>query len=142
MIRLAYFSRNVIAWPALELSQELNFILTTAQRLNSQADITGALIFNRGAFGQILEGPEQAVEETFERIQLDPRHDDVRLLEVRPIEERSFASWSMGFCGNEALLDRMFGDSHRLDMTELDANAMFSLLHRLALAHELRDLAA
>lgn len=141
LTRLAYFSRNLIAEPA-ELRAEINDILATSQRLNAQAGINGALVFNRGAFGQILEGPERAVEETFERIQLDPRHHDVRLLEVRAIKERSFAGWSMGFCGREALLDRTFEGSHRLDVTTLDADAMFSLLHRLTLANELRDRAA
>ena len=142
MIRLAYFSQNVIGRPALGMRDEVNAILRTSQRRNAQADVTGALVFSRGAFGQILEGPDRAVEETFERIQLDVRHDDVRLLEVRPIEERSFATWSMGYCGHEALLDRMFGDSHHLDVSRLDADTMFGLLHRLALAHELHDHAA
>ena len=142
MIRLSYLSQNIIAKATLRMKDEVNAILLTSQKRNAQADITGVLVFNRGVFGQILEGPAGAVEETFERIQLDARHCDVRLLEVRPIQERSFATWSMGYCGHEALLDRMFGNSHRLDMTELDADAMFGLLRRLALAHELHGSAA
>jgi hypothetical protein len=62
----------------------------------------GTLLFNRGCFAQVLEGPREAVERTFERIQRDPRHADVMPLEFAPVARRGFPSWSMAFVARSA----------------------------------------
>lgn len=46
---------------------------------------------------QVLEGPKEAVLETFERISRDTRHERVIRLSRREIEELSFPGWSMAF---------------------------------------------
>lgn len=46
---------------------------------------------------QILEGPADAVEQTFRKICKDPRHHDVQLVEKVPIEVRSFGDFAMYF---------------------------------------------
>jgi hypothetical protein len=46
-------------------------------------------------FIQVLEGPVDAVEATFERICGDLRHRSVRLLELAVAEERVFGDWAM-----------------------------------------------
>ena len=51
-------------------------ILRTSRRNNAEVGVTGALMFNGGAFAQVLEGPRRGVESTFERIQRDQRHGD------------------------------------------------------------------
>ena len=52
-------------------------ILMDARRCNTRDDVTGALICRRDVFVQLLEGPEQKVRDTFERIGRDDRHVDV-----------------------------------------------------------------
>lgn len=94
LTRLVYVSRmSVVDDPRWELDD----ILKASQINNQRVGVTGALLFDRGDFGQVLEGPTQAVRDTFRRIRLDVRHFRVTVVEVCTIEERTFPNWSMGF---------------------------------------------
>jgi blue light- and temperature-responsive anti-repressor len=122
LYRLIYCSRNVIAQaeplastPA-GMKHEIRAILATARRCNTADNVTGALLFTASGFAQVLEGPREIVERTFERISLDPRHADVTALSFTPTERRSFPDWSMGFCSQTSLgladpLARLLGDA-------------------------------
>ena len=46
---------------------------------------------------EVLEGPGEAVVETFENIRRDPRHGAIVKLAQYPVETRAFANWSMGY---------------------------------------------
>jgi hypothetical protein len=96
---LAYFSRNAIHGSAEEMSAEIEAILATARRNNARHGVTGALLFSDGCFAQVLEGARDDVETVFETIQCDPRHKDVTIMHLHPVEQRSFGSWSMAFGG-------------------------------------------
>jgi hypothetical protein len=97
--RLIYISRNKIQGEAQQVHQEVAHILDVARQRNSEAGITGALMFNSGCFAQVLEGSLSAIEETFERIQCDSRHAEVVVLSFEPVDSRSFDSWSMAYVG-------------------------------------------
>jgi hypothetical protein len=99
--RLIYCSRNVIGQvvPAVEMEQEVRAMLGASRRNNKLENITGALLFTASGFAQVLEGPREVVERTFERIGGDPRHADVTVLSFTPSERRSFPDWSMGCSG-------------------------------------------
>ena len=75
----------------------LEDILAAARRNNSRLGVTGALLYSNRRFAQVLEGPPDAVEQIFETIQCDPRHDHVAVIEVSAPESRAFADWSMAF---------------------------------------------
>lgn len=70
-------------------------ILTTARAFNRRNGITGCLVYDGGRFAQWLEGPAAAVEDLLRRIDRDSRHDDLRLVLVRPADRRAFGDWSM-----------------------------------------------
>jgi hypothetical protein len=93
MIRLLYISttRSILA------AAELEEILRVSRRNNVAVGVTGLLIVGGRRFLQALEGPEEAVIATFERIRADPRHFAVVMLGRTAIEERLFGSWAMGF---------------------------------------------
>lgn len=97
--RLTYYSRNNLTVSPEAMTRAIEQILDAARRNNARLGITGALMFNSGCFAQVLEGPPGAIERTFERIQRDPRHRDVSVLEFIPIERRTFDAWSMGYVG-------------------------------------------
>ena len=143
LLSVVYLSRNTIQRPLAELRWEIDQILETSQRNNALVGVTGALIFNRGIFGQVLEGPDDAVEETFERIQLDDRHSDVTVLATRRVTERAFGSWSMGYVGAESGGGLAFGSGGAdFDLSRLDGDEMLGALHRLALENDITDRAA
>ncbi len=137
--RLVYYSRNRL--PAEMIGDEVRAILAASRRNNLRAGVTGALLFNAGCFGQVLEGTCGAVETTFERIQRDPRHGEVSLLAFAPAERRAFASWSMGFVGSdadEAGRFRGIADESGFDPSTMSGDALFQTLERLARDEERR----
>jgi hypothetical protein len=102
LYRLIYCSRNV-GVPDSGTEQEIRAILAIARRCNKADNVTGALLFTATGFAQVLEGPREVVERTFERINVDPRHADVTMLSFTPTERRSFPDWPLGFCGQTSL---------------------------------------
>ncbi|MCJ2054041.1 BLUF domain-containing protein [Methylobacterium sp. J-070] len=137
LYRLVYASKNLLTGPEAEAAVEQ--ILAASRRNNERVGVTGALMFNGGAFAQVLEGPQKSVEQTFERIQRDPRHGDVTVLEGTPITERGFVNWSMAFVGQSArgqvLWNELAAESG-FDLARLSADAVFMMLHDLVLEEE------
>ncbi len=99
--KVVYCSRNLIEGDAATRDAEIRQILETARKNNSQVNVTGALLFSTDHFAQVLEGPQQAVEAIFERIQHDSRHGDVTILESLTSEQRDFSEWSMAYVSPE-----------------------------------------
>ena len=73
----------------------LNQILMTARRCNVRDDVTGALICRSGIYLQWLEGPEEQVKNTLERISRDDRHDEMKVQVAASVSERMFGDWTM-----------------------------------------------
>ena len=139
LYRLVYASKNLLQGSEDESTASIAQILAASQRNNVKSDVTGALMFNAGAFAQVLEGPRSEVEETFERIQCDDRHSDVTVLQCGPTEKRYFANWSMAFVGQsaegQAQFSRLAAESG-FDLSRLDGDAVFAMLHGLVLEEE------
>ncbi len=100
--RVLYCSRNLIPGAPEAVAAHIRSILATSRRNNARDGITGGLLFSEGCFAQVLEGPLDALESAFERIQCDERHSDVTVLQSGPIATRDFPDWSMAFAGPDA----------------------------------------
>lgn len=145
LLRVVYFSFQNSNMDRDVMASDIDEILMKSQENNALVDVTGALIFNAGVFGQVLEGPIDAVEETFERIQMDDRHDSITILESCRIERRSFSGWSMGFVGSDLVSAELFGGIGRkteFDLASLNGQQIFETLRALALKNELTAHAA
>jgi hypothetical protein len=93
MYHLVYVSTG-----AKEFSDEdLDSLLSQSREKNARLDITGLLLYSRGTFMQILEGPKQAVLDVLEKIKADPRHRGMIVLIQKEQVSREFDGWSMGF---------------------------------------------
>lgn len=79
------------------LPADLESILFTSRKRNMEAGITGALLYRNTTFIQFLEGPPAEIDALMDRIRVDDRHNNVRVLLVEAASERSFADWKMGF---------------------------------------------
>ena len=73
----------------------IDSILESSSRNNPKDDITGVLIATETHFLQALEGEFKALNETFERISRDPRHDKVQLISFSDVTKRRFGAWAM-----------------------------------------------
>ncbi len=78
-------------------NEELLSLLEQCRHNNAALDITGMLLYKDGNFMQVLEGPDAAVRQIYMRILSDARHTGAIKLLEQSIEERQFASWTMGF---------------------------------------------
>lgn len=90
LFRLIYASRNRVGDAAALAS-----ILAIARRNNAALGVTGVLLHTADGFAQVLEGSLEAVSAVFERIQNDPRHGEIAVLEAGPAATRLFAGWAM-----------------------------------------------
>ena len=70
-------------------------ILAESQRNNDRDGLTGALVAHDNHYVQILEGPSDQLDRLLDRLEGDPRHRRIEVLQRGPVESRSFAAWSM-----------------------------------------------
>jgi hypothetical protein len=74
----------------------IDAILTASRKNNLTLGVTGLLCHSGDIFMQLLEGGRDAVNQLYTKIANDPRHGNVILLDYEEIDERRFASWTMG----------------------------------------------
>ena len=131
LYRLIYTSRNLLPGDEDAQAATVAGILTLSKRNNARVGVTGALLFNAGSFAQVLEGSRLAVEATFERIQRDPRHSDVSVLQCEPVASRGFPNWSMAFVGRSPRGRALWGEFARrtdFDIGRIEADRLFATL--------------
>lgn len=99
VFRLIYRSRDRI--PLDERRAELGELFSQARSSNKKRGLTGALLITDDYFVQTLEGDEQVVRALFARIEVDPRHDRVEVLDATTVPSRVFVRWSMAKIAEE-----------------------------------------
>lgn len=77
--------------------KDLKELLKKSRAKNQNLNITGMLLYLDPFYIQVLEGEEATVDQLFNVIKEDPHHEKVSIIYKKPIEERSFSDWSMGF---------------------------------------------
>ncbi len=92
LVRLLYVSRAVDA----NSSNAIDGILEVSRAHNLHNGITGVLCYGGGIFLQAIEGGRTAVNNLYNHIAADERHQDVVLLHYEEISERRFGGWTMG----------------------------------------------
>ena len=93
MHHLVYTSSTTV----LLTEADLHRSLSQWQAANAHAGITGVLLYSEGDIMQVLEGEVDRVQALFATIAGDVRHRDVTKLADGPVDERTFADWSMRF---------------------------------------------
>ncbi len=76
---------------------QLAELLQTARENNAKLGLTGMLLYAEGSFFQVLEGPADAVDALYAKIERDPRHAQMTMIIKEPISKRHFDAWTMGF---------------------------------------------
>ena len=103
VFRLIYRSHSRI--PDEEATRGLADILRVSRAHNAESGVTGALMLCGKWFAQVLEGPEDAVRRTFNRISADKRHDQVAIREDGTVAARVFSRWAMANVGEYGQAD-------------------------------------
>lgn len=102
IFQLIYLSKASIHF----LPKDIDQILQTALARNSAQEITGMFLSKGGRFLQLLEGNKEVVNNLFQHISKDRRHEDVRLLLTTESPERVFKDWSMAHKNMDTLSDK------------------------------------
>jgi hypothetical protein len=135
--RLIYASR----WSdptRMDVPELVADIVARSSQNNRLRGVSGLLLFHRGWFLQVLEGPLEAVDDAFDRIRRDDRHTDIRVVADLPIAARAFGDWTMSAERLDEVaageLDQL-GLSQDFDPAALDPSSAISLLLAARAAH-------
>ena len=93
LCQLVYLSH--ITSTGLASASTLNDIAEVAIERNQADNITGILCYGNGYFFQCVEGSEQALTNLKNRLLVDDRHKNLKILDFSAIAERRFAGWSL-----------------------------------------------
>ena len=104
----------------------LEDILQTSRSNNPQNGITGNLIYHSDLFLQILEGPPEAINNLYNKILSDSRHNDIIKLRDSEFHTRLFASWAMKNDGYQSWM------LSRNEINKFNADEALSLFDKLA----------
>lgn len=75
----------------------LTELYSKAKSNNSKNNITGVLVYKNHNFLQVLEGSQDIVDQTFDRIKNDSRHSNIFKVINTNIEGRIFEDYNFGF---------------------------------------------
>lgn len=78
-------------------SNDVKNILEISRARNLSDSVSGVLIFNGAVFVQIIEGPDRKIGSLITRIKNDHRHVELQILMDKPVLDRLFVNWSMGY---------------------------------------------
>jgi hypothetical protein len=70
-------------------------ILGASDRNNRRDNLTCVLMRHGGRFIQAIEGRRADVDRLMDRLRVDPRHENVRLLSDQDVPVRLFPGWSI-----------------------------------------------
>jgi hypothetical protein len=93
MIQISYVSSSAQPMHTTDLVD----LLQQCLKNNAAEGITGMLLYGNDTFLQTLEGEAGVIDALYDKILHDPRHTQIRCLYRKPIEQRRYAEWSMGF---------------------------------------------
>lgn len=132
-----------VSLPAKKLSEnDIDKILVSARAKNLERRITGFLLFDGTMFMQLIEGPPREVEDLFESLRADTRHQKVQKIYGGDASVRLFSNFSMAFAHLAGEVDFSFGGS----LTRQDARELVRTLRsnpnqiRTVIADSLLDL--
>ena len=105
MRQLLYVSTSLVGTDWVQLDD----ILAKSRKRNGLYGVTGLLWTDGLCFVQVLEGSQEVVADTLERIVRDPRHHGIQIAIDREVNVREFGRWSMVQAATNDRLSRDYG---------------------------------
>lgn len=109
LIRIVYISRSTFMPSSVGSDIEPNVarILAKSRINNRKNGLVGVLYFGDGCFFQCLEGESSTIDTLYAKLQLDPRHKDLKLLSRKSINKLSFIDWAMKYVPLESQMKQL-----------------------------------
>jgi hypothetical protein len=97
LARVIYRSHSLLPDSADERTPAMSEMLRIARRNNEQIGLTGVLLFDGTSFLQAIEGGIDHVQNVYESIACDLRHEDIEVIEFKPIARRDYQVLPMAY---------------------------------------------
>jgi hypothetical protein len=97
LARVIYRSHSLLPDNVDDRTPAVTEILRVARRNNAQTGLTGVLLFDGANFLQAIEGEIDLVESIYESIACDLRHEELEVIEFKPITSRAYRSFPMAY---------------------------------------------
>lgn len=130
LVRLLYVSKAVDH----QSENHTEAILASSRDHNVSKGITGILCYGGGIFLQAIEGGRKQVNELYNQLVQDKRHQEVVLLHYEEIKQRRFSGWTMGqvnLAKLNASIVLKYSETPILDPYSVSGDVSLSLLEEL-----------
>lgn len=107
--------------------EEFIDLLTVSRKENEIHNITGMLLCLPETYVQLIEGPEDKIQQLYGNIVKDRRHHNVIILKEGTIEKRFFPGWSMGFDQRNVSLNK---PDDAFDLSDEKVFELFDILNK------------
>jgi len=135
LVALTYVSTARVEWGMPDFER----IRRSSERHNARMDITALLAYATSSFLHLIEGEERAVINVFNRIEQDPRHSEITVIDWRFTVDRFFGEWRMAVCR----LGQADADAHPVLAPHFERGFdPYALAARPELAHDILMVAA
>ncbi len=103
LVQLVYVSRALFnaSNNLSSVEPEVARILAVSRVNNKKNGLVGVLYYGNSCFFQCLQGEESAVDALYDRLHLDSRHKDIKLLSKTNIGQLSFSKWQMKYVSSD-----------------------------------------
>ena len=103
-ISLIYVSRRMSE--RIVAKAEMDELIAHWSERNARRRVRGALLVTSHHIAQILEGPEEEVDRLLIEIRQEPRHEDLTVIERKPIDGYRFTDWCFAYWGDASYMDQ------------------------------------
>jgi hypothetical protein len=97
LARVIYRSHSLLPQGTDDCTPAVTEILRIARRNNVATGLTGVLLFDGTSFLQAIEGDIGHVESLYESIACDLRHENIEVIEFKPIATRAYRGVPMAY---------------------------------------------
>ena len=104
--QLCYASKRIES--EYTLLEDLRDILVQSREYNQKHNICGVLYYAHGYYFQCLQGTFTSLMTLYDKILQDNRHSEIKLIQHKSIEKKSFEEWSMKYVQPDTQLNNFF----------------------------------
>jgi hypothetical protein len=97
LARVVYRSHSLLPETPEDRTPAVTEILRIARRNNIESGLTGVLLFDGTSFLQAIEGDIGHIESLYESIACDRRHENIEVIEFKPIAARAYRNVPMAY---------------------------------------------
>lgn len=98
-------------------------IVQISARNNPTRGVTGFLMYKENRFFQMIEGPQEGLDDLMDVIKRDPRHHSITVVASGDTAERRFPRWRMNRLANGAQMSEL-----KQTLADAQANDLINVL--------------